>query len=79
MTIPKRAAAPTAPMTGFSMACRAAAVRVVAKGAVVVADIPDVNGTFEAPAAFTNMIACVVAAGFGVAVVLAGFKTLYQH
>jgi hypothetical protein len=43
---------------------------------VVVAEIPEVNGTFEAAAAFANMMACVVAAGFGVAVVFAGFKTL---
>jgi hypothetical protein len=43
-----------------------------------VADIPEVKGTFEAAAAPANIMACVVAAGFGVAVVLVGFNTLTQ-
>jgi hypothetical protein len=65
-----------APTAGCSTESPAAAVWVVAEGAVVVAEIPDVNGTFEAAAAPWNITAGVVAVGFAVAVVLAGLRTL---
>jgi hypothetical protein len=57
----------------------AAPVIVLALGAVVVALIPDVNGTFDAAEAPTNATAWLVAVGMGAAVELAGLSTLLSN
>jgi len=55
----------------------AIAVIVLALGAVVVAEIPDVNGTFDALLTPANATACVLAVGTGDAVVFDGLRTLF--
>ena len=70
---PNNAAIPTAPL---AMLPYAAAVLVLALGAVVVAEIPDVKGTFDTEETPAKAIAWLVAVGTGVAVVLEGLSTL---
>jgi hypothetical protein len=71
---PNNAAIPTAPLA--KLPCAAAAVLVLALGAVVVAEIPDVNGTFDADDTPAKATAWLVAVGTGVAVVFEGLSTL---
>jgi hypothetical protein len=74
--IPKSAAIPIAPL---GMLPAAAAVIVLALGAVVVAEIPLVNGTAATEEAPAKAIGCVVAVGLaGVAVELEGLRTLVR-
>jgi predicted aconitase with swiveling domain len=69
--MPSSAAIPTAPILAG-----APAVIVLALGAVVVAEIPLVNGTEETEVAPANATAWVVAVTTGMAVLFEGFRTL---
>lgn len=64
---------PTAPL---AIPPCAAAVAVLALGAVVVAEMPEVKGTFDADETPAKATAWLVAVGIGVAVVFEGLRTL---